>query len=376
MSDELSLSLVPPATTASCTGRRGLVNHGSTSYLNVLIQALSQVPELNKAVLAYKLAPSSDAQKDIAFQLREILVELGRPDVGAVSVLPLTHSFGWGPSDLKVEQDAQELLLVLFERLQKFNPNLQAVVEGQLLHVLQGRDPADCPHSISRPEPFLSLELGIRNTLEESFEALCENDELVGSNSYFCDQCSTKRDTLKGLCLGVLPPVLWLSLKRFEIDYETFQRVTIHRRMEFPMQLDLTTFLDPARRRMPVELTQARQQAALRLLRGLLAGYQKALHSNLENLVLDYVGLSIVYTLWGVVAHNGIAESGHYDALFRQEKGNDSWLRFADESVTEAGTEEVQRLFGDGESIVSAYMLVYRQANKDFIDLLDAVLQT
>jgi hypothetical protein len=55
-----------------------------------------------------------------------------------------------------------------------------------------------------------------------------------------------KTDSQRGLCIGRLPPVLTLTLSRIELLLEgnNWKRKKINDRFEFPLELDLTSFLD------------------------------------------------------------------------------------------------------------------------------------
>lgn len=65
---------------------------------------------------------------------------------------------------------------------------------------------------------------------------------LEGDNAYMCEECKEKRDTLKRTCLGALPNTLILNLKRFDFDFDTFQRVKLNTYLSFPEQLDLLPY--------------------------------------------------------------------------------------------------------------------------------------
>jgi len=74
---------------------------------------------------------------------------------------------------------------------------------------------------------------------------LFEFDKLDGDNKLFCDNCNEKTDTMKGVLLQKLPPILTIDLNRFDFDYNTFQRVKVNDRFEYPLELNLSGFLDP-----------------------------------------------------------------------------------------------------------------------------------
>ncbi|CAN0410558.1 unnamed protein product, partial [Hapterophycus canaliculatus] len=51
---------------------------------------------------------------------------------------------------------------------------------------------------------------------------------LDGDNQYCCQACDKKVDAVKGLKFERLPYLLSLQLKRFDFDYETFQRIKLN----------------------------------------------------------------------------------------------------------------------------------------------------
>jgi ubiquitin C-terminal hydrolase len=60
-----------------------------------------------------------------------------------------------------------------------------------------------------------------------------------GDNQLNCDTCGTKTDSLKGIEIGKLPPVLTFNLYRFDLDYETWQRKKLDDRFEYPLEIDM-----------------------------------------------------------------------------------------------------------------------------------------
>ena len=65
---------------------------------------------------------------------------------------------------------------------------------------------------------------------------------LEGDNKYACSICNEKTEATKGCRFNSLPPILTLHLKRFDLDYETFQRKKINDRVSFPQILNLNKF--------------------------------------------------------------------------------------------------------------------------------------
>ena len=102
------------------------------------------------------------------------------------------------------------------------------------------------------------------------------------------DFCMKKTDSQRGLCIGRLPPVLTLSLNRIELDYNTWQRKKINDRFEFPLELDLTSFLDE-------EAFQSTKPDDAR------------------------------YELKAIVVHRGGPYGGHYYAYIKDDLGQGNW---------------------------------------------------
>lgn len=65
---------------------------------------------------------------------------------------------------------------------------------------------------------------------------------LEADNAYFCEKCDKKVDALKRACVKKLPRYLITSLKRFEFDFDTMNRVKVNDYCEFPEQLDMTHY--------------------------------------------------------------------------------------------------------------------------------------
>ena len=69
--------------------------------------------------------------------------------------------------------------------------------------------------------PFYSLSLQVKNkaTMHDSLEQYVLGEVLSDFN---CSECQQRVDITKRVCLGVLPSVMMIHLKRFELNYDTF----------------------------------------------------------------------------------------------------------------------------------------------------------
>lgn len=102
----------------------------------------------------------------------------------------------------------------------------------------------DCPHYSEREEPFLAINLMVKNKKDvyQSFDGLIKGDILDGSNKYHCEKCDKKVTAHKRSCLKKLPNHLILVLKRFEFDLTTMQKNKINEYCSFPEKLSLEPY--------------------------------------------------------------------------------------------------------------------------------------
>src|SRR3546814_5754562 len=111
----------------------------------------------------------------------------------------------------------------------------------------------------------MKVELIIRGkeTVEESLASYVEGELMDGDNKIMCDTCSQKRTTIRRTVVETLPNLLILHLKRFDLDFQTFEVVKLNNKPEFPMELDMKPYtkegIDAADRKQSKEQTQ--QQA-------------------------------------------------------------------------------------------------------------------
>ncbi len=179
--------------------------------------------------------------------------------------------------------------------------------------------------------------------LHDSFKDYVAVETLEGENKYQAEGLGLQ-DAKKGIIFESFPPVLHLQLKRFEYDVNRDAMVKINDRHEFPFEIDLAEFLDPAADR----------------------------------------SQPWVYKLHGVLVHSGDLHGGHYFALIKPDRET-RWLKFDDDRVTPVTDKEVLEENYGGEALngvhpslqqrnqartvkrfTNAYMLVYiREAAMD-----------
>ena len=122
------------------------------------------------------------------------------------------------------QNDASEFCDKLLDKLEaalKGTPqmrDLEACFGGKLVYQ---KIPEGCEHRTEREEPFIKVELIIKGkeSIEESLAAFVEGELMDGDNQVECEGCNTKKPTVRRICLGTLPNLLILHLKRFDLDF-------------------------------------------------------------------------------------------------------------------------------------------------------------
>ena len=88
----------------------------------------------------------------------------------------------------------------------------------------------------------LHLPVKDRANIYESLQSVYTTSELL--SGYKCEKCGTLDQTSKVCLLKKLPKVLVCSLKRFELNFNTFMREKVNSRFEFPKELDLWKYTE------------------------------------------------------------------------------------------------------------------------------------
>ncbi|CAN0409694.1 unnamed protein product, partial [Ectocarpus sp. 8 AP-2014] len=148
------------------------------------------------------------------------------------------------------QNDASEFCDKLLDRVESGMKAGQAARSVAALERLFGgtwvhqKIPTGCSHRTNRSEPFINLEVNIRGkeSLEESLASFVESELMAGDNKVDCEDCGEKKDARMRTCLEHLPNLLIVHLKRFELDYRTFETVKLNDRCSFPMLLDLKPY--------------------------------------------------------------------------------------------------------------------------------------
>lgn len=155
----------------------------------------------------------------------------------------------------------------------------------------------------------LQLQVRGQGSLEKSLESFSQ-DELL--DEVECNSCQQRGPHLKGMKIRKLPYALSLQLKRFDLDWNTLQKVKVQDQLSIPFTLNMARYVE------------SNSEA-----------------SNAEEL----------YDLLAVLVHSGSAYAGHYCCYIREpasihEDGLGKWYLFNDSSVTDLTANQLKDAFG------------------------------
>lgn len=162
--------------------------------------------------------------------------------------------------------------------------------------------------------------------IHEALTTMTEVEIMEGNNKVFCDRCKKNTDTVLRTAISALPNMLILSLKRFDLDYNTFETVKLNSRCEFGQTLNMKKFTLEGLE----ELGRSKACSPMDTEEDERPSPSKEISTNLAD--EDYE-----YKLVGVLVHAGVAQGGHYYSFIKDRNPgttSDKWYRFDDEDVT------------------------------------------
>ncbi|KAL4854761.1 Ubiquitin carboxyl-terminal hydrolase 24 [Chlorella vulgaris] len=291
----------------------GLQNGGATCYMSSVFQQLYMQPTIRDLVLSAPAVDPEEQQGSVFHQMQVMFAHLAHgvePWFEPRDFWRAFKDYDGQPVNIREHQDAYEF----FTRLQdSVDEHLRMKLRPRAIHAALGGTFAqlitviEAPqHRSERDEEFYQISLDVRGkrTLAESLDSYVSKELMNGQNQYLCEQLGKKVDAEKRTLIKQLPHTLVFHLKRFEWDYETYQRWKVKDRFEFPRQLDMYPYTvegaDEADGREP-------------------KGKKEASH--------------YLYELRGVVVHSGSAFAGHYYSYIKDRQHGGRWYCFDDTSV-------------------------------------------
>lgn len=179
----------------------------------------------------------------------------------------------------------------------------------------------------------MNIDCQVRNnaSIHEALAGMCQDEIMDGDNKVLCDRCKVKTSTVLRTAISELPDMLVLSLKRFDLDYTTFETVKLNSRCEFGEALNMKQYTLQAKDILEAASGPDESKSE--------AGSMMDLEQSETKDESDEDPLSVLpdedyeYRLAGVLVHAGVAQGGHYYS-FIQDRTSAKWYRFDDEDVT------------------------------------------
>lgn len=225
--------------------------------------------------------------------------------------------------DIWQQNDASEFAMKLLDKLEvplkRWSPREFRFLENTFrLKQTKQKICKECGLKTNREENLMNIDCQIRGItdIHEALSTFCEVEYMEGDNKVFCETCKKKCDTILRTVISSLPDMLVLSLKRFDLDYNTFETVKLNSRCEFGQTLNMKQYT--------LEGVEAMEKANEDLDKS--DNIQIDPHS-------DFPDENYEYKLAGVLVHAGVAQGGHYYSFIRDRSDNE-WYRFDDEDVT------------------------------------------
>ncbi|KAI5148397.1 ubiquitin carboxyl-terminal hydrolase 7 [Enteropsectra breve] len=229
---------------------------------------------------------------------------------------------------LNIHTDIHEFSKILFDKLENEDRGIKALIDGELLSVLE----CSCGCRMENTEVFQDITVNMEDSVNilASLDKFCGEDKISG---YKCDKHGSV-DAVKTTRFKKLPPVLFVLISRFAVDWNSGEYVKSNKYYEYYDALDLSAYS----------------------------------HEKIEN---------DTYRLYAVNIHSGTVDKGHFYCYIELDG---HFYKFDDETVYEVSREEaIQWNYGGQHpgskrsKRFSGYYLVYLREdleNRPMYDML------
>lgn len=360
-------------------GYVGIRNLGCICYQNSLMQQMFMMDNMRRGVL---VSPdlAEDKVESVLYQFQRMMAMLSVSERRAAQPQAWCHAYkdeSGNPTNVLIQQDAQEYFNQLCDRLEvALKPTPQAALPTRVLGGTFSNQLmclADCGTVKDRPEPFYCVSLQVQNraNVQESLQSLIEGEVI---SDYECETCARRVDVRKRACLDNLSNTLVMHLKRFEFNYDTFQREKVNDRYEFPDELDTYPYSAEG-----VARSDAADRVAAAVAEGAEPRAEDVELASEASAYTEHPPEYYEYQLVGVVIHVGTASSGHYYSYIRErgehprgsgadaaavrakETGEVRWFEFNDRVVSPFDPCHIGRECFGGPRTTSEYSYALRQ---------------
>lgn len=370
----------------------GLKNPSCICYINSVLQQIYHIPTLRNSLLQvcdnkeeeYSKSNNNNESYYTGYDLSKIddntLHQLQRTFSYLLlskreSYLPIefTYSFkDWDglPTNLRLQQDSQEFLSRLLDKLEfslsktKNKYLIKNIFSGKVCSQIRCKGGCGSIRNNFEDLYYLSIDIKNINSLSSSLNNFITEETI---EDYECEYCKKKVNLSKRASLSSLPNVLFIHLKRFNFNYETFLNEKINTKLEFPNSINLKDYCTET----------------------ICNDFDNNSKSEeFKNNVFEKKNEYYEFKLVGVIVHMGNADGGHYYSFINDKRNgiedkiiencdSKNWVQFNDNTVSffNAGKLEEECFGGssgnasgwysDGScSNKNAYMLVYERISK------------
>ncbi|XP_055908152.1 ubiquitin carboxyl-terminal hydrolase nonstop [Eupeodes corollae] len=311
-------------------GLRGLMNLGSTCFMNCIVQALIHTPLLSDYFLSERHECNlKSSLKCLVCEVSRLFQEFYSGSRGPLSLHRFLHLI-WNHAKHLAgyeQQDAHEFFIATLEILHLHCINskndernkvptystsetcptqCKCIIDQIFTGMLQSDVVCQACKNVSTTiDPFwdISLDLGeveggtSPKSLIDCLERYTRAEHLGSTAKIKCSTCKSYQESTKQLSLRTLPSVASFHLKRFEHSSVIDKKISTF--ISFPAEFDMKPFM-----------------------------------SEKNNPYGDYR-----YSLYAVVNHLGTIDTGHYIVYVRHHK--DTWVKCDDHTITTATLNQV-----------------------------------
>lgn len=305
---------------------------------------------------------SQDFEKNPVFQLQNLFANLSysiKQYHSPMHFISSFKAFNNEPINVRIQQDCEEFLSILVDRLEGFSKSLSAQKDifddsfrGKISYEVISLEKEYSYYSETET-PFLAISLDIKNkrTIEEALDLYIRGEVLEGENKYLVEKYNKKISILRRCSIKKLSQTVIIHLKRFEFDYNTFDKIKIIDYCAFPDSLDFKPWMrssiiaknreDPNYKEIEINEEELRDPNAFK------------------------------YELTGVLVHSGsTADGGHYYSIV-YDYLTKKWFKFDDSRISEFNFENLKsECFGEDKEnqdlfssrSQTAYLLFYTKS--------------
>ena len=339
----------------------GLKNFGATCYLNSLFQQIFMIPTFYSDIFKFdiyqKIKEIKNLDECTIYKMQLTFLNLKKSIMKVYPPIPFIKSFksafNGEPIKIGVQQDADEFLSILCDKLEKeakiFGKEnfLENSFKGKITNEIVSLE-EKYPYYSQSEEPFYSITLDIKNhkSLEEALDAYVKGEILEGENKFFVEKYNKKISIKKRNSLKKLGNQVIIHLKRFEFNFFTFENNKLNDYLKFPKNINLKKWTRAYIRTNEINNTNENN----------ISPEEK------ENLDDD----KMEYELTGILIHSGSSlQSGHYYSLIKSQEDN-RWYKFNDSEISEYDIDKnlEKECFGNLDAEINkygkgAYLLFY-----------------